>query len=201
MKAFVSQLADAPDPAALLALAQEIPSAPTPDDLRAPVGPLTRVAGAVVIPGEPDVEAAVPEHAWTVLDAFVGPQILPGDDEALFLRMGELGTHGEVVERTGPGDLQYERHAVGEVEPHPLSGQSLGEWSGILTALLGPQMKPDDAETMFGPIASAPASEATEDAAWPVSDGREAGGQSWPGGVCLPIPDFAEASTRHPSPT
>jgi len=182
MKAFVSQLADAPDPAALLALAQEIPSAPTPDDLRAPVGPLTRVAGAVVIPGEPDVEAAVPEHAWTVLDAFVGPQILPGDDEALFLRMGELGTHGEVVERTRPGDLQYERHAVGEVEPHPLSGQSLGEWSGILTALLGPQMKPDDAETMFGPIASAPASDATEDAAWPVSDGREAGGQSWPGG-------------------
>ncbi len=183
MKAFVSELAQAPDPAALVALAQQMPVPPTPDDLNARVEPLTPVAGAVVIPGEPDMETAAPEHTWTVLDAYVGPQMLPGDDEALFLAMGELGTHGERVERTGPGELPYERHAVGEVEPHPLSGQSLGEWSGIISALLGPQAKPDDAETMFGPIA-APAAEASdeasEDVVWPVPDGRGGEAESWP---------------------
>lgn len=173
MKAYVSRLAEAPDPAALVALAQEIPVPPTPDELGAPVEPLTSVAGAVVIPGEPDVETAVPDHTWTVLDAYLGPQMQEGDDEALFLGMGELGTYGEPVERTGPDQLEHEQHAVGEVEPHPLSEQSLGAWSGVLTALLGPQMKPDDAATMFGPV-SAPTQEVAEDAAWPAPDARAA---------------------------
>jgi len=199
MKAFVSELAEAPDPAALVALAQQMPVPPTPDDLGAPVEPLTPVAGAVVIPGEADVETEIPAHTWTVLDAYVGPQMLPGDDEALFLAMGELGTHGEPVERTRPGDLQYERHAVGEVEPHPLSGQSLGEWSGIISALLGPQAKPDDAETMFGPIAS-PAGEATEDAAWPVPDARAAAAESWPGADVRVASEATDETGGEPAP-
>jgi hypothetical protein len=75
MKAFVVRLADAPDPSALVAVAQRIPEPPTPDELLALARPgsaesvvsvgspvsggssVSTVAGAVLIPGEADLEA------------------------------------------------------------------------------------------------------------------------------------------------
>jgi hypothetical protein len=194
MKEYVARLADAPDPAGLVAVAQQIPEPPTRDDLLESAAPASAVAGAVVIPGEPDVETSVP--TWTVLDAFLGPQVQPGDNEALFLGPDELGTHGEPVVRTG--ELEHGSLAVGEVEPHQLSEASMGEWSAVIDAMLGPQARPEDARDFFGPIVAgaAASSAAGEGAEGTAERAREADEMDPATGVSWPSPDRRAADEQ-----